>query len=1748
MKKRIGLLMLALCLALSLFAAAACEKTYTITVEQTANGTVKASAAQARGGEEITLTVTPAQGYKLEQLTVNGEAISGTKFKMPEKDVTVKATFAAETPEQPTYTAEPLPAETAFAVTAKSVNKDAVSTWTAVFGADGITVTAYVEDSVLVDGKDGVKLYIGTETRSGVLTADGQYAVYAYSDKTVKVYAANADGAMEECSDADVTAKLTAAVTDWSRDGQTLTGYKVVITAEYALVGLTAADAKDKITVLPVIMNGNSTSAAIGATEKTMGDSVQTQPNTYLVLVDDNQYRASAYSQANAQLGGTSALSAGSYWDLSKDYYADDERYADRIVTLTGHDKADNNLLFYRASGSTMYAEATVKLTSITDSEEKYGKFGMMMFDGATQKGVFFYVDAAVGETAAKELQNINNTYGYNVAVNGWGSWAGLNTAQRFSKETFTAKLAMLYQDDIVYMYANDVLVGTAGYVCTGQPNFGFKSFGFGMEITDYYATADVNDPVLQEHMITYTKQDVEALFAGDSYMDLWKSNGFAQHTAAIAAADKANEGIGGTQINQWTAKAALLSKMYNPDNIVFHIGVNDIDDGNTTGQTAYDRLVTMLEAYHEAFPEAQLYWVSLVPNTMFPAKAAEYTAMNTLVKELAENQTYLTYIDVTTAFTAEGGGARVNMFYDGLHFNQEYGYPLWSSIIMNALGHNRVTGSAMGDNQSGYAYSSGWDVSADNGTAAAKVTSDYQGEQVIYYSGVQSSANLYFETELYSPSKSTQQNPAGDAWTKVGLMLRNDSYTVMAYLDVPDSTAAANRKWANIVYRPNTTGASAHTADWQWNSQPAGGDSGALIESGFVKLAVAKAGDTVYMLVNGRIVAQTTIPGMTADMKFVAGIIGFNRKMEAQNYTGITGTADAIKTKIGLIAENAVIDGIIDDAIYTETVIGNTLSFGDKGDGRHFEVAAVKGTDGVYFAVTIYSNENTKSGNLWHQNANIEFRFGNDMATQRYIYFQGAGLGDNVRGSAGVIPACSSSELQDGGLYKTVVEFFTPYAYFSGYSAADDEISLKVWGWVFDAEGWRDVMNTGTWANLTVSENGLRFERQVNVLEPGEAATVTTDLTTARKGDVVTISVEVNDGYQLEKVMVDGVEITAKEGVYSFVMPDKNVAVSATFSGAVSVTVAEGIADKVSVNKTVAKEGEKVTVTFNGADGFVLTALAVNGTSIFVEGQTEYEITVQGGATEVAVTGSYDYDTEGFIIDGAGEEYNAETIVATEVEGGRDFFVTAKKGAYGVYIYSVAHTTTNVDTAAQWFMNHNFEFYLNNGPQSYVNNKRETNNVTKFFYSVELQDSGDYAGMYEHIVEIFVHKSLIKDFGAAADVRLNYAWKAPGEVVRVYDGLSCRWDRTDWWNNAIGGADKNGMTSLTASGLPDNLYIDEDGLVIDRAKAADAVIDGTLGAEYEGKASVTLGDENKAKVTITGFRGTNGVYLAFTILHKGISESAADWAANDNLELKINDVDCAVSIIDGKIVKSGTVTEAAMTRTGEAGSYTTIIEMFIADGNTALTNYSFQLGVAGTGFGGWQALVWDDTMGTVMADGVYVNYDWAAAEGITLDGVLTDTAYTDAVKAAEFTATRNGADFKMIGVKMKHGILLGITVTHTKPASEKVQGGENNDWWCYLGAEMRVGNNLGQQVFATPWSNNRVRRCVAGIATVGESAPYTTTFEIYVPYGHMQNWDVSGDIRIGVAFVVETGFTEVFGNFSANSSYYVTSNGIVTK
>ncbi len=1747
MKRKVALALLALVLVLSMVTAVACKpqessESYKITIAETTNGTITADKQTAKEGETVTLTVTPDEGYILKSgsLKFNDTAITGTTFTMPKQDVTITAEFAKDMAGVTVETIE----KDGLKMSATQLSKTATAYLFTTFGETALTFTAFVQDVTLKDG-DGMKVMFASEQEivNAVLPDGKTIAIEITHDGNKLIQTTDEEGKF-----VDLTEGATATLELWSENGTEVDGYKIVMTVDYAKLGLTKDTAKNSITFCPLLYNASSNIAPSKGYINNVMD--ENKSNTYMVVVDDNQYRANAYESGTGQLGSVSYLAHGQYWDLSQDYYKSNPDYANRKAVLTGHDNADNNLMFYRTSDELMYAQATIKVTSFTNPNEAWGKFGMMLFDGEGVNGLFFYVDAFASQPG--NIDSIGGTaVGTNKAVGGWGTWSAVKDGV-FNLETKTITLAMVYQDGYIHLYADGVKVGSVYYGKYNQNMyFGLKSFGYGLEVTNYFASTDPVADGWEDKLETIEKEDIDTLFMGDSYMEFWKNSGFTSHVAQLPG--YANEGIGGTKTIDWMNKLQDMSARYNPSNIVMHIGVNDIDDEGLTKEQATARLLELFNAYHQTFSDAQLYWVALIPNTMFADKVATYNEVNAEIKAFAQNNNWLTYIEADKTFTTESGGARVNMFYDGLHLNREYGYPLWAKLIMEALGYTHAEGTELGDGTN-FAYSDGWTFIEDG----AKAYNTGNGEQVVWMKNA-SGSDIYAE---FSATIGKVYN--NDGFPKFGAILRNDDVSIFGYVDAVGLATGAGGKGSNIVYRPNITlaGGFGAAGDWQWNNQPGGSQiNGEYTNGTYVKVAIAKLGNQIVLWINDVLVSKTTAAYIDATDVVTVGFAGFNLEMTVEGLYVTTDIQEITEKVEGPEAADAVIDGVADDAIYTEQVLGFTSSFGLQNDGKtHFELSAVKGTDGVYFIATIIAPENTRNGPNWWEYANIEFRFGNDDLIQHYIYFNQPGF-SSVASSNGITQVASDGGklIEDGeyaGMYKVVVEFFAPFTSFAGCDASTEEIPVKAWGWVYGEQGWTHGMNVGTWNAYTASEQGLRFQRNITVEGNNVAVTVTPSKTTAYKGETITLDVQLQEGQQIESIKVNGEAITEQDGIYSFTMPDEDVVIEVSLQG-ISVTtkteMPEGTTGAtITADKGTAAIGETVTFTVEFPSDVTLKSLTVNGETIEITGGT-YSYTVKETDTKVEIIATFDYATE-MTIDGVLDpEENYGEPVGFLVEGNRKVTVYAVRGENGIYFFVEAYTDTLInDNTALWYKNHNFEFYLNNGAQCYVNSRSESVGVTKFIWESSLIDVGEFNGKYRHVTEIFVHKSLIDNFGE--EIQLNYAFKAPNETARLEGMSNNRWGRSDWWNSYIGGADGNIVSAYDQSNArPANLFITSEGLVCKLPVAANGTIDGDL-TEFAEKTSVTVGNEN-AKFDVYGYTAEDGLYLAFTIKQKQLAQPTDEWHLNDNLEIKINNRynpddrnqaalyagrSAGFSLYDKFIVAMGPVTDYAMIRTeiDEDGyKYQTVVELFIAMDNPVMAT-NIQIGCNGNGFGGWQSLIWDNNYAYVTANGIAYASDIATLDGVTLDGVADEEFTTLQAVNGEW----KGDAITLTGKKLANGVVLYATINHVKATDEVLQD-NGTQWFHYLNVEFRLGANKGAQICSSVY-NNYTQYCAMGVATTGEG-PYTTTFELYVPYGSMHGTDIQSDIEIAMEVVTFDSWGTVFGNWDA-TTFRVTDNGVV--
>ena len=643
----------------------------------------------------------------------------------------------------------------------------------------------------------------------------------------------------------------------------------------------------------------------------------------------------------------------------------------------------------------------------------------------------------------------------------------------------------------------------------------------------------------------------------------------------------------------------------------------------------------------------------------------------------------------------------------------------------------------------------------------------------------------------------------------------------------------------------------------------------------------------------------------------------------------------------------------------------------------------------------------------------------------------------------------------------------------------------------------------------------------------------------TAKNGDLVQILVEVEEGYELDKVYVNGAEIAADEnGEYWFCMPEENVIVNATFRGrrSVDATALEG---KVSVSNTAPLEGDEVI--FTALPDIYIAKLYVNGVEVEKGEDGSYKVVCEDNM--VVTAECYDM-IGGMILDGIiDEEYGAGSAKA-EYDDNRDITLRGVRKDNGLYLIATAHMNTVATGYNEWYFNTNMEFRLNGGEQRFVNLPGASNGVTKFFAKTELKENGKY----ETTFEIYIAKDLIPGFDNDY-IYINYAWKTLDEVgycvgdqIHAY---AVHWN-IDWMAAHLGGLNIGGndfYTGLSQYGTwPTSLRIDENGLRIGEDPTL-ATIDGDL-SEYADKHSLYFehrdGDNLIKSVRVGGFAGSDGLYLNFTIVQHGfgtIHTGEGNWWMNDNIELKINNDWCPILFRDGKVLLNGHWHRCGQKIVDNGdGTYTNTVELYVS---TLVTkSYALQFGMNGqaNGFNGWLGAIWDGNYAFVTEKGVvYAN---PFPEGnpeynteFAINGVLDEDLWGGKVAQNSFHASANGDEITVKAVAGSFGVMIGATVVSTKAINE-VCWQDGTDWWHYQNLEFRLpfGAINDQFAYSPVWNIGSIGAFAYTTVQDAESGLWTTTYEILLPYYTLYR-DASGYYPIAIGGVFETNYVWLSGD-----------------
>lgn len=195
-------------------------------------------------------------------------------------------------------------------------------------------------------------------------------------------------------------------------------------------------------------------------------------------------------------------------------------------------------------------------------------------------------------------------------------------------------------------------------------------------------ATAEEPASIWEPAIVAFEKADAEnppptggLLFVGSSSIRMWKTSDAFPELAPI------NRGFGGSQIRDSVLYAPRIVIPYAPRTIVFYAGDNDIAGGKSPERVAED-FREFARIVREALPETRLIFVAIKPSLSRWKLRDKMDEANRLVREFADKDDRVEFLDVVPPMLNEKGEPREDIFLpDGLHMN-DAGYAIWNDLL----------------------------------------------------------------------------------------------------------------------------------------------------------------------------------------------------------------------------------------------------------------------------------------------------------------------------------------------------------------------------------------------------------------------------------------------------------------------------------------------------------------------------------------------------------------------------------------------------------------------------------------------------------------------------------------------------------------------------------------------------------------------------------------------------------------------------------------------------------------------------------------------------------------------------------------------------------------------------------------------------------------------------------------------------------------------------------------------------------
>ena len=423
---------------------------YTVTVTSGGNGTAGADKATANVGDTITLTATPAEGYKFKEWQSDDVTVSeSSTFTMPAKNVAVTAVFEVNdvtpvtvesisiktSPTTTTYTEGDILDLTGLEVTLRKSDSTTEDVALAQFGAKGLTASP-ANEAVLTTANDKVTI---THTASGK-TVDVNITVDAAAVTVTKVEVSPSSTSVQKGGTQTFSGQVSLSngtvnyLVTWSVTGNNSDDTKIDD------VGKLTVAADETATSLTVTATSNQDSSKKGTATVTVTEA----PVTKYTLTVKNGTGGDEYAEnAEITIVADTAPEGKEFdkWTSTVDGVLADENSASTTVTMPANDvtvtatykdksvtPATYTISFAPGDGSgTMSDETATEGVAFTLPESSFtapsGKvFKAWDIDGTEYTPGYSYTFTS--NTTVTALWRDSSVITYTVSISGGGSGA----------------------------------------------------------------------------------------------------------------------------------------------------------------------------------------------------------------------------------------------------------------------------------------------------------------------------------------------------------------------------------------------------------------------------------------------------------------------------------------------------------------------------------------------------------------------------------------------------------------------------------------------------------------------------------------------------------------------------------------------------------------------------------------------------------------------------------------------------------------------------------------------------------------------------------------------------------------------------------------------------------------------------------------------------------------------------------------------------------------------------------------------------------------------------------------------------------------------------------------------------------------------------------------------------------------------------------------------------------------------------